>query len=811
MRINKILTLCLNLVVCLAVYNLMPSKLMAASNSAINGYNAIPNGVPGKPYQYLNLSATSDSSTAGAGAAIYDSYLKLYTADANRAANSHVITFAFTNINNASECNRYKIQITGYPLPPNEDFTGAYNVSGNSAPTGGFKIKDLYFGEDAGKINICKTSGATTFISIDVTNVFNFDKPSTVTQHKDLYTGVIRLFLSETTDTRAVSYFNVYTDNNAIDYPSGTSNVKVGLLGGRRSAIYPHPRGPADYNPYKLEWYFGTQCDVNRTDQSSIPSIRWGDDDYGSPIQPVGSSFNMQIIKKIAGVESELANLMATPVENGYKYFRYTSWDPNIDYILRFSNVYGNNGIEAIAPFDSGDFYFPCSQTFNTSGTATITENAGSVDENPTSVKLRAVVNREGGETEAPVQDMRLKLVKRVGSVDTTIPGTEHTSDPLTWVGTQREIEFDYNFGGNSARESDWDVGDKACAVLTWKYKKGVVVPGDITSVTPDPGKEYGSSDSCITITNQPYVSVYGNDVSAGGGFAPCGVNNNAKIEAYTKKGGSSTQLAAFALGDIDGFKSAFLRPTGSPPTVPKGLSFGNTSGTFGGKYGVLNCTPDYWNSVAFPEGSDKRSPLVNTGVIPLNANAFLKDNKQTFAKSFSGTVRLLDGENFNKKATLFVDGDVIISDNITYANTGAWSTISDIPYFSLVVKGNIYINKNVREISGFYIAQPKEDGSGGNIYTCSDDDRPYNSNSNFSNCKAQLVINGAFVAKKVHFLRSYKTISDGVAAESSASSNASELFRFSPEMYLAQPLFRPSSSVESGEYDYITTLPPIL
>ncbi len=788
------------------------------STSALSGYNAMPSVIIGKPYQYINMAGIPPASS-GEGALLAKGFVKLYTADANSLANSHTIEVLFTDINGASECNNYDIDITAYPLGANEDFTGAYGgVVG--IPTGGTRLQKITFGPDGSEIDLCNVSGKTASKKIDVSSAFDFTKPSSRSEHMGLYTAVLGFYLRAPAITRAkspdraASYFNINMGTGT------TNNVRAGFLAGQDLAIYPHPSPPVatpPYSPYILEWPFGTTCNVNQVTGATYP-LKWQEDDLGTPLQPNGS-MSIQLIKNTGGTESEVANLINTPTIGIYKTFVNNSWDPLSKYTLRFSGVNGNNGISSNLPFDSGDYYFACSQPFNTDGTVDISNNPGSDDENPTSVHLSGTISNAGGlgSTDAPVKNVKLEVVRkrRGGNPNGEVVHTEdYSSDGLKWVGSAIQKEYDYDLGPGGARANGWQVGDEVCARLTWVYKEGWVVAGDETTVAPtDPLVPGGQAEKCMTITNQPYVSVYGNDVSAGGGFTPCGANNNAEIDTYTKRGGSGTQLAAFALGNIRGFKSVFLRPVGMSPSEPKGLSFGNTNGVYGGIYGVVECTKNYYNDVAFPAGSDKRNPSVSTGVIPLNTTTFIKDGKQTFASSPSGTIRLVNGGDFNKKATLFVDGDVIIGTDITYADTSSWATISAIPYFSLVVKGDIYINSGVTQMDGLYIAQPKDDGTGGNIYTCTNNKTIYNKGrtDNFTNCSNQLVVNGAFIAKRVHFLRSYKSISDGQANESATNSNAAELFRFSPEMYIVQPVFKPSSTTESGEYDYITTLPPIL
>jgi hypothetical protein len=164
------------------------------------------------------------------------------------------------------------------------------------------------------------------------------------------------------------------------------------------------------------------------------------------------------------------------------------------------------------------------------------------------------------------------------------------------------------------------------------------------------------------------------------------------------------------------------------------------------------------------------------------------------------------------KYVILYVDGNVVISNNLIMESSG-WTTTDSIPTFDLIVKGNIYVQNNVNQLDGWYIAQPKNDGTKGEITTCA---KPggglYNlaSSELYTNCATQLVINGSFTAKKVHFLRTANSLRDGSLREA-APGKAAEVFRFSPETYLAKHALPQSAVTGVGSTDYYTTLPPVL
>src|SRR5690606_32751320 len=71
----------------------------------------------------------------------------------------------------------------------------------------------------------------------------------------------------------------------------------------------------------------------------------------------------------------------------------------------------------------------------------------------------------------------------------------------------------------------------------------------------------------------------------------------------------------------------------------------------------------------------------------------------------YEGDVLNLSGGNFTGRKVLYVSGDVVINSNIEY-NTSPWGSVENIPNFTLVVDGNIFINRNVTQLDGLYVAQ---------------------------------------------------------------------------------------------------------
>ena len=314
-----------------------------------------------------------------------------------------------------------------------------------------------------------------------------------------------------------------------------------------------------------------------------------------------------------------------------------------------------------------------------------------------------------------------------------------------------------------------------------------------------------------VNISNKPYVSFFGNDVFAGISNGCTGWNYvDGKIRTFTRAdyAGSSVQFAAMALGAIDdnGFSSASLR---GPPTVepnrPNGLTMANTTSPLG-NLGVSHCVPNYWSKN--PGSADTTASLSLTGMA-----------SQRKLYDLAGGSLTISGEvGTSQHLEIYVDGDVVIDNNITYAGSGGWASISEIPSLYLIVKGKIYITGGVTQLDGTYIAQPK-DGitDSGTIYTCSNGSATYGVTDLYTNCGSQLVINGSFIAQKVKLLRTFGSLRYASLGEypntgvrscgpSLKAVCAAELFNFSPETYLTPGL--PSTETP---YESITSLPPIL
>jgi hypothetical protein len=237
---------------------------------------------------------------------------------------------------------------------------------------------------------------------------------------------------------------------------------------------------------------------------------------------------------------------------------------------------------------------------------------------------------------------------------------------------------------------------------------------------------------------------------------------------------------------------------------------------------------PDYFNETQYP-GLPQKTTTNSLADITVGA---LADKRQTLVSAGGAKVRLLGNgtPTYASHHTVYVDGDVFILGNVMY-NTNYSGGITTIPNFTLVVKGDIYVDNDVTQLDGLYIAQPRDDGSKGRIFTCASDtsgNSPVTDPAGlYTQCGAnnnntpprQLTVNGAFLAQKVVLNRTGFSMRDSHFRECAFvappgctnASKAAEIFNLSPEIYMSPPFFSPRSTATSGDFDYISSLPPVL
>lgn len=314
------------------------------------------------------------------------------------------------------------------------------------------------------------------------------------------------------------------------------------------------------------------------------------------------------------------------------------------------------------------------------------------------------------------------------------------------------------------------------------------------------------SAETCSVVVYKPFVSAVGGDVEAG---APMTINGsdcttigqdptagyvswNQENAAYN---GAGVQYAAMVLNYLQDFPSA----QGSG-LAPAGLSFANTrnvSGTdlYGGGFGSESCVPDYFGPAETMTPTYWGNHTLGGG--DMNKAVYVKGGNLTI----SGNTSVANATN----TVLYVSGNVYIRGNITFSN--AYPSLADIPSFSIIASGNIYISPGVTELDGLYVAEPRTGMSGGNIYTCTTAPFAVAGLTNsvgtyFTTCNTKLDVYGSFIARQLWLLRTNGSLSTNTPAET---------FHYDPQTWLAEPSDIVAGKGSAGSYNAITSLPPVL
>jgi hypothetical protein len=323
-------------------------------------------------------------------------------------------------------------------------------------------------------------------------------------------------------------------------------------------------------------------------------------------------------------------------------------------------------------------------------------------------------------------------------------------------------------------------------------------------------GNNYGplqcNGATNILVVRKPFFKVFNGGATVGSGFnsgtTTCTTSGSGIVSGFASNSpsihGSGVQYDLRALNSV---VTTFYSSGGLPTALPsyKALTFANNaaSGTYGGSFGGTSCITDYYTTTKntiIPTASGAAT------IASLDAAAGAGNQVEWSGGTLSGGNLAAAG-----KLVVYVTGDVYISGSIVIASN--YTKLTDIPFFALIVKGNIKIAPGVILLDGMYVAQPNG-ASGGTIYTCLNADNSipdlYNS------CGSRLVFNGFVTAKKIKLLRTGGTLASDNYGGSAGVSNAAEVFNGLPELYFASPAFKLDDSA-SELYDSITSLPPLL
>ena len=351
-------------------------------------------------------------------------------------------------------------------------------------------------------------------------------------------------------------------------------------------------------------------------------------------------------------------------------------------------------------------------------------------------------------------------------------------------------------------------------------------------------GGWFNDGSSVCTTVDEYQDPIFG-DGERGGIITYSKINSTSPPQARQPAGGSSSQFAAFSVGKIDGNfgdsqqKGFYSSGATSSSTTADRLTFANNQDDLGGYFEngpprQASCIPDYFNVKRLTQTP---SPLPNLSCPATTAGDFYYVAPDNTPIVLNGGAQV-DVDPGCKRG-VFIQGNVFIQSNVVY---GGAPTATSVPKFALVVLGNIYVGPNVSQLDGMYVAQPLPkcgppsnpspctanpvtDDTGA-IWTCHENSiNAPQSAFLIPSCDSKLTVNGALIAKQVHFMRTNGDVLGATAGESlggedniitaSSSNNIAELINYSPAMVLGGPFFttpaNPDLKIQS-----LVSLPPI-
>jgi len=433
--------------------------------------------------------------------------------------------------------------------------------------------------------------------------------------------------------------------------------------------------------------------------------------------------------------------------------------------------------------------------------------------------------------------------------------------NPLTSGTLPPSNYIDYNYAAplyNSVAVDTTSAGEVYCLYTSVSETSGFI-QNDGTILSTIVGSSSSQPD-CDTVTNRPFFKSINGSVSTTASFKTTSSsctggeiaswNNDTGTYPNSRNYGAGTSLVAIANQGISGFASNQSQAP-NPNGLPYAMSLANSTSFIGSPDSYVPKLGGYYGKTTCLEAPT--APLNATSESSSTADvetlAQPGQNSYTYGSQSSPADVVLDGGNIpvGDNLSIFVYGNVYITgdhgvNGIVYDGTNAGWTIkqsgnnmtNNIPSFTLVATGNIYVDPNVTELDGIYSAQPDSSGNHGTIYDCGENNSgvftPVQNNSGTDNlyedCYKQLLVVGSFQANKVDLMRTYGSLRDEASVSSPASCSdydpgyspgppvtntcAAEVFELSPELYISNPSIEPPNH-GALMYQADTGLPPIL
>ena len=337
--------------------------------------------------------------------------------------------------------------------------------------------------------------------------------------------------------------------------------------------------------------------------------------------------------------------------------------------------------------------------------------------------------------------------------------------------------------------------GDKICSYIA--IDNNWSVTNDVSADT-----FRASNIACVVVTKSPNLNLSGSDSYADKGFQGASVSKSDKVPGTDKRGSYSQYGLLTGDTKVTNFGSAgYTIADSNYRHLACKLSYANTDKAQG------DCNDLKWLQPAGLSKNPLSMPsLTNAKPLPGGSNVNLGGLSGSYYRSGNLTIsgsELKSGQHI----TIFVDGDVTISDNINTDWSFQYTKLSDIPSFTIKAN-NIKVNPGVRLITGTYVAKDRFESCNG-AQNNTDDLGMLPPPK--SKCQQKLKVNGAIVSENSPIFR--RTFGAGNLQEDNQwetdrISSTAEWINYTPNLWLTTSNGSSGSQLEGLTTTQVTNLP---